>query len=118
MPTSDVLQMYLQEKYQCQGKYNGYKHQHPSGKNESFLSHNTCGIVAVGYRKKETNQCSVTMDLLIQISRHDPYLQQAYRERAHRGDSGAFAQTPPWSFRTRSKWSNYHPQVTGARSHQ
>jgi hypothetical protein len=48
--------MYLQEKYQCQGKYYGYKHQHPSGKHESFLSHIACLLVAVGYREKETNQ--------------------------------------------------------------
>ena len=91
MPTSDVLKIYLQEKHQCQGEYNGYRHQHPSGKHESFLSHNACSLVAAGFLEKETNQCSATMDLLIQISRHDPCLQQACRERAHRGDSGAFA---------------------------
>jgi hypothetical protein len=53
MSTSDVLQIYLQEKYQCQGKYNGHKHQRPSGKYESSLSHNTCALVAGGFREKK-----------------------------------------------------------------
>jgi len=56
MPSSDVLEMYLQEKYQCQRKYNGCKHQHPSGNHESFLSHNACALIAVGLREKEVNQ--------------------------------------------------------------
>jgi hypothetical protein len=57
--------MYLQEKHQYQGKYNGYKHQHPSGKHERLLSHNACDPAAVGFRKKVTKQCSATMDFLI-----------------------------------------------------
>ena len=91
MPTTDVLQMYLQEEYQCQGKYKGYKHQHPSGKHKSILCHNACALVVGGFREKETNQCSVTMELLPQISRHDPYLQQVYRHRADRGGAEAFS---------------------------
>ena len=49
MPTSDVLQMYLQENYQCQGKYKGYKHQYPFGKHKSYLSHEYSAPMAGKY---------------------------------------------------------------------
>lgn len=58
MPATGVLQMYLQEEYQCKGKYKGYKHQHPFGKHKSILCHNACALVVGGFREKETNQSS------------------------------------------------------------
>jgi hypothetical protein len=70
--------MHFKEKHQSQGKHNGYKHQHPLGKYERFLSHYACALAAGGYCKKPTNPCSATVDLLIQINRHDPYPAKVY----------------------------------------
>jgi len=57
LPASDVLQLHLQEKYQYQGECNGYKHQHPSGKYEGSLSHNTPVPLSPGDTDKKKPVC-------------------------------------------------------------